>query len=157
MLEAGEIDALIAADSPKCVLEKRPNVGRLFEDYEAIERGYYRRTAIFPIMHLVAIKKDLAQDAKLVRSVYQSFLDAKNAMAQQLVQGMTFNNMTVMIPWLSNLIARNRELLGEDWWPYGISKNRQSLDAYLRYYYEQGLSKRRFTIEDIFVSSMLDT
>ena len=62
-----------------------------------------------------------------------------------------------MIPWLSNLIARDSELLGDDWWPYGVLRNRRSLDAYLRYYHEQGLSKRRYTIEDIFVPSMLNT
>lgn len=157
MLEAGEIDALIAADAPKCVLAKRPNVGRLFEDYEAVERDYYRRTGIFPIMHLVAIKKELAGDRDLVRAVYKGFCDAKDHAAQQLVQGMTFNNMTVMIPWLSNLIARDRELLGNDWWPYGVAANRTALDAYLRYSHEQGLSKRRYAIEDIFVPSLLET
>jgi 4,5-dihydroxyphthalate decarboxylase len=157
MLEAGEIDALISADAPKCVLEKRPGVGRLFEDYEAVERDYYRRTGVFPIMHLVAIKKELAADAELVRSLYKGFCEAKDAMVKQLVQGMTFNNMTVMIPCLSHLIARDRELLGNDWWPYGITANRKSIDAYLRYHYEQGLSKRRLTVEDIFVPALLDT
>jgi len=157
MLEAGEIDALIAADAPKCVLEKRPTVGRLFEDYEAIERDYYRRTGIFPIMHLVAIKKELAGEIELIGAVYKGFCEAKEAAAAQLVKGMTFNNMTVMVPWLSNLISRDRDLLGDDWWPYGVKANRKSLDAYLRYHHEQGLSKRRFAIEELFVPSLLET
>ena len=157
MLEAGKIDALIAADTPKCVLEKRPTVGRLFEDYEAIERDHYRRTGIFPIMHLVAIKKDLAGQIELTRAVYKGFCEAKGAAADQLVKGMTFNNMTVMIPWLSNLISRDRDLLGDDRWPYGVKANRKSLNAYLRYYHEQGLSKRRFAIGEFFVPSLLET
>lgn len=157
MLEAGEIDALIAADAPACVLEGRPNVGRMFDDYEAVEHDYYRRTGIFPIMHLVAIQKQLAGDADLVRSIYDGFCASKDAAAAQMVRGMTFNNMTVMIPWLSHLIARDRDLLGKDWWPYGIGANRKSIDAYLRHHHEQGLSKRRLTAADIFVPSLLDT
>lgn len=156
MLEAGELDALISADAPKCVLEKRPTVGRLFEDYETVEREYYRRTSIFPIMHLVAVKKELAKETELVRAVYKAFCEAKQFTIRQLVQGMTFNNMTVMIPWLTNLISRDIELLGNDWWPYGISANRKSIDAFLRYHHEQGLSKRWF-IEDVFVPALLDT
>ncbi|MBV9565868.1 MAG: hypothetical protein JOY90_36270 [Bradyrhizobium sp.] len=157
MLEAGEIDALISADTPKCVLEKRPTVGRLFEDYETIERDYFRRTGIFPIMHLMVIRKELAKETELVRAVYKAFCEAKDFIIKQLVQGMTFNNMTLMIPWLTNQISRDRELLGDDWWPYGISANRKSLDTYLRYHHEQGLSKQRLTIEDVFVPTLLDT
>ncbi len=158
MLEAGEIDALIAADAPKCVLENSPRVGRLFEDYEQVERDYYRRTGIFPIMHAVVVKKELAlAEPALVKAVYQGFCAAQDAMAEKLVKGMTFNNMAVMIPWLSNLIARDRDLLGADWWPYGVARNRKALDAYLRYHFEQGLSKRRWSIDELFVPGLLDT
>ena len=70
---------------------------------------------------------------------------------------MTFNNMDTMIPWLTNLIARDRDLLGEDWWPYGIAANRKAIDAVLRYNHQQGITARRFTIEDIFVPYLLNT
>lgn len=157
MLEAGEIDALIAADVPRCVLEGRSNVGRLFEDYETAERDYYRRTGIFPIMHLVAIRKEIAGDASLVGAIYDGFCRSKDAAAAQLIRGMTFNNMTMMVPWFSDLLARNRRDLGRDWWPYGVGANRRAIDAYLRYHYEQGLSRRLMTSTDIFAPSMLDT
>jgi hypothetical protein len=158
MLEAGEIDALISADVPKCVLEKSPKVGRLFEDYEIVERDYYRRTGIFPIMHAVVVKRELAKDQpELVQAVYRGFCAAKTQMIEQYVKGMTFNNMTMMLPWLTKLIGDNRDVLGDDWWPYGITANRAAIDAVLRYHHEQGLTKHRFTIEDIFVPGLLDT
>ena len=158
MLERGEIDALISADVPKCVLEKSPKVGRLFADYEAVERDYYRRTGVFPIMHAVVVKRELAEEnPDLVKAVYRGFCAAKDQMAEQYVKGMTFNNMTVMLPWLTKLIGDDRELLGDDWWPYGVKANRAAIDAVLRYHHEQGLTARRFRIEDVFVPGLLDT
>ena len=71
MLEAGEIDALISADNPKCILENSPKVGRLFPDYPAVEREYFSRTGIFPIMHTVVVRKDvLAGNPGLARTLY---------------------------------------------------------------------------------------
>ena len=158
MLESGEIDALISADIPSCVLKKSPKVGRLFEAYEQSERDYYQRTGIFPIMHTVVVKKELAADhPTIVQAVYQGFCDAKDEMTGQLVNGMTFNTMATMVPWLTKLIGENRDLLGDDWWPYGLEANRRAVDTYLRYHFEQGLSKRRMRCEDIFVPRMLET
>ena len=157
-LEAGQIDALISADVPECVLKKSPKVGRLFDDYETVERDYYRRTRIFPIMHTVVVTKELAaQRPDIVSSVYRGFCAAKAAAAQNLVAGMTFNNMATMVPWLTKRIEDDRDVLGEDWWPHGISANRAALEAILRYHHEQGLTTRRFTCEDVFVDYLLDT
>ena len=158
MLEAGEIDALISADVPKCVLAQSRKVGRLFEDYEAVERDYFRRTSIFPIMHTVVVTRELADSQpELVKAVYRGFCAAKDQMAEQYVKGMTFNNMTIMLPWLTKLIGDDRELLGDDWWPYGIEANHAAIDAVLRYHHEQGLTERRFAIEEVFVPGLLDT
>ncbi len=158
MLETGEIDALISADIPKAVLDGSPSVGRLFEDYEAVERDYFRRTGIFPIMHTVVVTRELADNRPdLVQAVYRGFCAAKDQMQEQYVKGMTFNNMTVMLPWLTKLIDDDRELLGNDWWPYGIEHNRAAIDAVLRYHHEQGLTRKRFAIEEVFVPSLLGT
>lgn len=158
LLETGEIDALISADVPRCVLDGSPKVRRLFPDAEAVERDYYRRTGIFPIMHAVVVTRELAErEPEVVRAVYRGFCEAKAAAEEELVRGLTFNNMGVMVPWLSDLLRRDRELLGSDWWPYGMSANRAAIDAVLRYHYEQGLTERRFTAEDIFVRYLLDT
>lgn len=157
-LDAGEIDALISADIPRCVLEKSPNVGRLFEDYESVERDYYKRTGIFPIMHTVVVRKELADEhPEIVKAVFNGFCAAKDAAAEQLVKGMTFNNIAMMVPWLTKRIEDDRAVLGDDWWPYGIARNRAAIDAILRYHHEQGLTKRRFAVEDIFVPYLLDT
>lgn len=156
LLEQGEIDALISADVPTAILRDSSKVGRLFEDYEVIERDYYRRTGIFPIMHTVVVTRELADNhPDVVRAIYRGFCAAKDGIQEQYVKGMTFNNMDIMLPWLTKLIGEDRELLGDDWWPYGIERNRSAIDAVLRYHYEQGLTQRRFTIEEVFVQDLL--
>ena len=158
LLEAGEIDALISADVPHCVLEGAPKVRRLFPDYEAAERAYYSRTGIFPIMHTVVVTRELAErEPDVVRAIYKGFCDAKEVATADLRHGMTFNNMAMMVPWLTGLLARDRDLLGDDWWPYGMSRNRAAVDAVLRYHHEQGLTERRFTVDEVFVPYLLDT
>jgi hypothetical protein len=158
MLEEGKIDALISADVPKCFLDKSPRVARLFADHETTERDYFQRTGIFPIMHTVVVRKELAvEHIDVVRAVYKGFCDAKEAAQEFYTKGMIFNNMATMIPWLSKLLDEDRSLLGADWWPYGLNANRKAVDAFLRYHFKQGLSKRRLTCEDIFVKQFLET
>ena len=158
MLEAGEIDALISADNPKCILENSSKVGRLFPDYPAVEREYFQRTGIFPIMHTVVIRKELlAQNTELAKTVYQSFCQAKQAAVKDYEHKRIFNNINVMFPWFSRLTEEDRALLGNDWWPYGIAANRKALDAVLRYHFEQGITERLFKIEDLFVPELLTT
>ena len=158
MLEAGEIDALIAADVPKCILEKSPKVAHLFQDYEAVERAYYRRTGIFPIMHTVVVRRELAAERpEIIKAVYQGFCEAKDVVREQFKKGQIFNNLATMMPWFNHLVDEDVALLGDDWWPYGLAANRKAVDTFLRYHFEQGLSKRRLTCEDIFVPYLLDT
>ena len=158
MLEEGQIDALISADIPRCILEKSPKVARLFSDYQATERTYYQRTGIFPIMHTVAVRKELAlQHPEILQAVYKGFCDAKHSAEEQYTRGMIFNNMATMIPWFSKLIEEDLSVLGDNWWPYGLEANRKAVDTFLRYHFEQGLSKRRLTCEDIFMPELLRT
>lgn len=158
MLEAGEIDALISADNPKCILEQSPKVGRLFENYPSVEREYFQRTGIFPIMHTVVIRKDtLAANPGLAQTMYKAFSESKQAAIEDYKHGHIFNNMGTMVPWLSHLLEQGIATLGEDWWPYGIGANRKAVEAILRYHYEQGITDRLFKIEDIFVPELLNT
>ncbi|GLY34150.1 4,5-dihydroxyphthalate decarboxylase [Amycolatopsis sp. NBRC 101858] len=158
MLESGEIDALFTANVPQPFLDGSPNITRLFPDYETVERDYYRRTGNFPIMHTVVARRDLlAANPGLARAVYTAFDDAKEAGADRYRKFRRLYEAPVMLPWANALMEENDRLFGEDWWPYGVSANRSELDTFLRYHHEQGLSKRRWTVEEIFAPELLDT
>ena len=157
MLEDGEIDALISVDVPRSLLNGSSRIARLFPDYETVERDYYRRTGIFPIMHIVAVPRELAARTELMTSIYRAFCQAKEIVQEEHRQGAAKQHMGVVTPWFSKHLEENRALLGEDWWPYGLAANRKALDTFLRYHYEQGLSKRLLTSEDIIVPALLDT
>jgi 4,5-dihydroxyphthalate decarboxylase len=158
MLDRGEIDALISADIPRSVLDGSPRVGTLFDEYPSAERDYFRRTGIFPIMHTVVVTRELAeQEPETVKAVYRAFCEAKQQATERYVKGMTFNNMNVMLPWLTELVKNDRKLLGDDWWPYGIAANRAAINAVLRYHHEQGITPRKFDVEELFVPALLDT
>ncbi|MYT70386.1 MULTISPECIES: 4,5-dihydroxyphthalate decarboxylase [unclassified Streptomyces] len=158
MLEEGEIDALLSVDVPQHLLDgSTQRIRRLFVDYEAVERDYYRRTGIFPMMHVVAIRRELAAEPGLVASVYRAFDEAKRIVQDHYRANASKQHMAVITPWFSELFAENRALLGEDWWPYGLDANRKAVDTFLRYHHEQGLSRRLLTSDDIFVPGLLDT
>ncbi len=158
MLETGEIDALFSVDVPAAVLAGSSSVKRLFNDYERVERDYYRRTSIFPIMHVIAIRKTyLAAHPEVARAVYDAFLEAKDRKAHEYRDQVSKQHMRLMTPWFSELFAENQRLLPEDWWPYGVEKNRKAVDTFLRYHHEQGMSQHLLTCDDIFVPDLLTT
>lgn len=154
MLEMGEIDALIAPRAPSCFLNGSPNVDRLFPDFVSVEKDYYRRTGIFPIMHVVAIKDEvLEKNPWVAANLYKAFVDAK----QKVYDG--FNQtaaLKVTMPWFVSEWENTKELMGEDFWPYGLEKNRKTLEAAVAYSYEQGMIKNKLTVEDLFVKSALE-
>ena len=158
MLEAGKIDALFSANVPQCVLDGSPSVRRLFPDFEPLERDYHRRTGIFPIMHTVVVRRDLAAaQPALVHEVYRAFVEAKDAAADRYRQGRRLFEVQSMAPWMNALFERNLEQFGDDWWPYGIAANRAALDTNLRYQLEQGLVSQRRTPDEIFLPDLLTT
>jgi hypothetical protein len=158
MLETGEIDALFTANVPQPFLDGSPHIRRLFPDHEPVERDYFRRTGNFPIMHAVVARRELLErHPGLARAVYTAFLDAKEAGAERYRRFRRLYQAPVMVPWINALIEENDRLFGRDWWPYGVSANRSELDTFLRYHHEQGLSKRRWTIEEIIAPELLDT
>ncbi|OPC76508.1 4,5-dihydroxyphthalate decarboxylase [Embleya scabrispora] len=155
MLEAGEIDALLSVDVPQALIDaSTTKIRRLFVDYESAERDYYRRTGIFPMMHVVAIRRDLARVPGLTQSVYRAFNQAKEIVQERYRAGAAKQHMAVITPWFSELFAANRALLGEDWWPYGLDANRKAVETFLRYHHEQGLSRQPLTSDDVFVSDL---
>lgn len=156
MLDRGEIDALIAADVPQCMLRGSPNVGWLYPDWQQRERDYYGRTGILPIMHVAVMKRELAErHPELVQAIYDGFCESKAAAMKTYVAGRPFNHMDIMFPWFSAHYDSVRRLLPDDWWPYGVEANRDAVDTVLRYHHEQGITSRQFGIEEVFAPSLL--
>ncbi len=154
MLDSGEIDAVIAARAPSCFTAGSPNVQRLFVNYPEVERKYYEKTGIFPIMHLVAIKKDVYENNRWVaQSLYKACLKSKELAIKKLWQDVS---LPVALPWLTGELRQIEQTMGNDWWPYSVGKNRNTLEAILQYSYEQGLSERKLLIEELFAPETLD-
>lgn len=158
MLETGEIDALYSALVPPSYLKRSPHVRRLFEDAESVERAWFRKTGIFPIMHVVAIRTEVYRNNPWVaQALYQALVAAKARTEDQFRLQEANMHRLFMIPWLTEHREENRKLMGDDLWPYGVASSHKAIDTFLRYHYEQGVSRRRFTPEQIFLPELLDT
>jgi hypothetical protein len=156
MLEAGEIDALFTAWLPPSFIKGSAKIARLFPDHEAVERDWYRRTRIFPMMHTVVIRRDVyEQNRWIARSLMQAFDAAKARALEQYRIAESFFGAPFMVPWLPALLEENRALMGDNAWAYGIDANRKTLETYLRYHAEQGLSTRTWDIEELFAPECL--
>jgi len=154
MLEAGELDGYIGARAPSCFQRGAPHVGRLFKDYIQDEKDYYRRTRIFPIMHMVGIRRTLVeQHPWLAVSVYKAFLEAKALAVHELNE---ICHLAVSLPWMVHHHNEAKALMGEDYWPYGLDANRHVIDKFADYHHGQGLSVRRVAAEELFARSSLD-
>jgi 4,5-dihydroxyphthalate decarboxylase len=124
------------------------HVTRLFEDYMTVEADYYRKTGIFPIMHVVAIKRTLLEAQPwTAMSLLKAFEEAKR---RSIARALEITAPRFPIPWCFEHARRARDLFGSDYWPYGIEANRTTLEAFLQYAYEQGVCHRQLTPEDLF-------
>jgi 4,5-dihydroxyphthalate decarboxylase len=154
MLEAGELDGYIGARAPSCFLRGAPHVGRLFKDYIQDEKDYFLRTRIFPIMHMVGIRKTLVeQHPWLAVSVYKAFLKAKALAVHELNE---ICHLAVSLPWMVHHHNEAKALMGDDYWPYGLDANRHVIDKFAQYHHGQGLSVRHVAAEELFARSSLD-
>lgn len=154
LLAAGDIDAVISARAPSCFLDRHPKVRRLFADYRTVEQAYYERTGLFPVMHAVGIRRDVAAaNPWLAASVYKAFVEAKRLADADLAE---MTALKIGLPWVNAELADTRRVMGEDYWPYGIARNRKVLETMVRYSHEQGLSVRRLAIEEIFAAETLE-
>lgn len=154
MIDSGEIDALITARAPSSFLAGSPNVVRLFPNYDEVEKEYYRRTKIFPIMHLVVVRNEiLKQHPWVAGNLLKAFELSKKMIFSEYNQTAA---LKTTIPFQVKTIEETIELMGEDYWPYGIEPNRKTLETAIDYSYEQGMIKRKLTIEELFVSSTFD-
>jgi 4,5-dihydroxyphthalate decarboxylase len=153
MLERGAIDALYAPKAPSTLRSAPAKVKRLFEDVMAVEREYFRRTRIFPIMHTVVIRRDVYEQHRWVaQSLLKAFAAAQRETYADLAET---SALKTMLPWLIAHLEDTRREMGEDFWPYGLEPNRHVLETFLRYSHEQGLAKERLLPEDLFAPEAL--
>ncbi|SDM79549.1 4,5-dihydroxyphthalate decarboxylase [Polaromonas sp. JS666] len=154
MLLDGEIDALYTARMPSSFLKGGGKVLRLFEDYEQVERNYFKETGIFPIMHTVAIRREVYEANRWVaRSMMKALEESQRRTYEDLYETAA---LKAMLPWLTSHVEQVRREMGEDFWPYGFEKNQATLQTFLRYSFEQGLSKRLLKPEELFAPESLE-
>jgi 4,5-dihydroxyphthalate decarboxylase len=146
MLAAGELDAVISA--------REVPGARLFEDYRALEAEYWKKTRIFPIMHVVALRRDVYErDRWIAMNLFKAFEEAKRASLERMSE---FGLSHVPVPWVPDHVRQWRALVGDDFWPYGVEANRPTLEAFLQYGFEQGVAKRRLKVEELFAPETLE-
>ncbi|WP_030938932.1 MULTISPECIES: 4,5-dihydroxyphthalate decarboxylase [Streptomyces] len=154
MLAEGGIDALCTPRVPSPFVAGDPRVRRVFSDVVAAEKEYYAATDIFPIMHVVVIRRDVYDRHRWVaQSLYKALLAAKEAAYDNLYDT---SALRFMLPWLTPQLEEARELMGRDYWSYGVEGNRKTLSTFLRYHHEQGLSARQWEPEELFAPESLE-
>ncbi len=148
LLARGEIDALIGSRKPE-TFGRDPDVVRLFPDYRDLERELYRTARIFPIMHLIAIRRSFYERHRwLATSLYKAFVESKRRARARMRYG---GSLATMLPWLLAEIEEIDTVFGGDAFPYGVEPNRPTLEALVRYMVEQHFIDRPIPIEDLFV------
>jgi 4,5-dihydroxyphthalate decarboxylase len=153
MLADGELDAVYSPRTPRSFLAGDGRVRRLFD--ASAEVDYFATTGIFPIMHVVVLRRDVYERNRWVaRSLYDALEEAKRLCADNIEETAAAR---YMLPWLHDEVARTKSILGDDYWPYGLGRNRETLRTFLRYSYEQGLALRPLEPEELFAPETLES
>lgn len=154
MLVKGEIDALFSPFPPACFVAGEPKVARLFPEWESVEREYYRKTRLFPAMHTVAIRRELyEQNRWIATSLFAAFEEAKMRCYEALVDDPSH---PVSTPWFAPHALEQWRFFGCDPYAYGVEPNRHLLETLTRYSVEQGLTHRKFSVDEMFAPEMYD-
>jgi 4,5-dihydroxyphthalate decarboxylase len=150
LLESGDIDAIIGTVLPDAI-HHNPDIQRLFPDYRAEEKAYFKRTRIFPIMHLLAMQRDVYEAHPFIASsLFDAMCESKERARKRMRDLGTLN---YMLPWMTADLDEIDEVFGGDAWPYGIEPNRPTLEALMTYLSDQAIIKEPMRIEDMFVST----
>ena len=153
MLASGEIDCALIARPPTCFLEGHPDVVRLYPDFMEIEQEYYEKTRVWPIMHIIAVKREVLDAHPWVgRNLYNAFLESKRRSLERLLDPAVSR---YPLPWLPTYGRTMRDLFDGDPFPFGIEQNRPTLETFLRYTYEQGIAHRHAKPEEIFQKGIM--
>lgn len=153
LLSAGEIDCAIIARPPTCFLEGHPDVVRLFPDFVDMEQDYFDRTRVWPIMHIVAMRRAILDDNPWVgRNLLNAFEESKRRSLERILDPAVSR---YPVPWLTSYARRQRDRFGADLYPYGIEANRPTWEQMALYTYQQGIAHRQFTPEEIFPQGIM--
>lgn len=154
MLEQCEIDAMISAHMPSPFVRRLPKVRRLIANFREVERDYYRRTKIFPIMHTVALREDVYErNPWVAQSLCKAFAEAKRLCQESMYE---FSALKYMLAWSIAEMEEERQIFGEELWPYGLEPNRHVLETLVQYAYEQGLIGKPLDLSTLFAPSTLE-
>ncbi len=155
LLEAGEIDGFIAPRPPSRIEKDHPHIGWLFPDPVAAAKDYFKRTGLFPIMHVLGIRRALAeQHPWLPGAVLKAFERAKQLAVEELADTTVAK---VTLPFVEEMLRDARAFMGEDFWSYGVAPNRKVLDYFLGQHHRQGLSSRRLAVDELFHPATYET
>lgn len=158
LLLDGQIDALLAPNPPKAFAEGDPRIERIFPDFEKVEQDYFAETGFFPIMHVVAVRKTLAeQHPELPRALYDAFSTARDEALRRLEDIWLGSANRLSLPWLNASMERLRATMGRDYYPYGYRGAEREVEAMCRYSVEQYLAPRRVSASELFHSSLIET
>lgn len=153
MLASGEIDCAIIARPPTCFLEGHPDIVRLYPDYVGMEEEYYQRTKIWPIMHIIAMKKKILDENPWVaRNLYNAFNESKRRSVERLLDPAVSR---YPLAWLPTYGRRMRDMFGGDPFPFGIEENRATFEQMLLYTHQQGIAHKHVKPEDIFPKGIM--
>lgn len=155
LLDRGEIDAFIGPRPPNRAALRNPQIGWLFDDPTAVAKDYYQRTGVFPIMHVLGIRKELAaQHPWLPGAVLKAFTQSKAA-ATDLLADTSATKVT--LPFVEEQLKAAREAMGEDYWSYGVAAARKTLESFVHHHHAQGLSARRVPVDELFHPATYET
>jgi len=155
MLVSGEIDALLTAQVPVPFVKRVPQVKRLFANPREVEADHFKRTGIFPIMHVMILRAEFYKRHPWVaQSLYKALVDAKAHCMDAVFKNDAIHSA---LPWAGPHAEEVRTLMGQDFWPYGVDANRKTLETFLRYSFEQGLIARKLDVEELFLKETSDT
>ena len=155
MLDRGEIEGLMAPRAPFGAARNNPDVGWLFDDPTAVAKDYYSRTGIFPIMHVVGLRRTLAQQHPWLPGALLKAFEQSKAAALAKLEDTSATKVT--LPFVEEQLKAARDTLGKDYWSYGVEPNRRTLEAFTRHHHAQGLSSRHVAVDELFHPGTYET
>lgn len=154
MLDEGELDAVITPLLPSVFARRSPRVRRLFENFREVEKDFYKRTGVFPIMHTLAMKTSLYEKYPWVsQSIYKAFCHSRDKAVRRLYDT---NALRITLPWVVAEVEEEARFLGEDIWPFGVEANRKTIQTFMSFLDQQGLLERPVAIEELFAANTFD-